>query len=179
MCPGCSRHRAESYYLKQLDTRRISKEITNSHVRLWKHLTQRSPKRSLVVSFYKIHSLFLFLVLNWKLSSSAANNCNKTLNTPSCWHAPSSGTCTYECCWVSVDCLLLIHYVWLMLTLPNGDSLVELGPCELRVQASGKERKQLRGMAVSQPTHHRTLLRSLWLFPYWSGTCVQPCGQKN
>lgn len=117
MCLGCSRHRAESYYLKQLDTRRISKEITNSRVSLWKHLTQRSPKRSPDVSFYKkkkknSHSFFLFwyLIENWAWGLPTITI--KMLNTPSRWHAPSSGTCTHECCWVSVDCLLLIYYVW-------------------------------------------------------------------
>lgn len=86
---------SESYYLKQLNTRRISTEITNICVKLWKRLTQRSPQRSPVVSLYKIRSPSS-LVLNWKLGSSAANVCNKTLNTLGRWRASSSGTSTYE-----------------------------------------------------------------------------------
>lgn len=177
--PGCSRDRAESYYLKQLDTRRISEEITNSHVRPWRHLTQRSPERSLVVRFSKLHTPpFLFLVLNWRLGLSAANNCNKTLNTLSRWHAPSSGTFANECCWVSVDCPHLIHYVGLTLTLQNASSSLELRPRELRIQASGKELRGTR-RRVTADRSQDAFRGTFWLFTYWSGTCVQPCGQKN
>lgn len=76
--------------------------------------SHKGPQRGLLLSAFikNSHSLFLFwyLIENWAwgLPTIAI----KMLNTPSCWHVPSSGTCTHECCWVSVDCLLLIHYVW-------------------------------------------------------------------
>lgn len=158
----------ESYYPKQLDTRRISGEITNSHVRPWRHHTQRSPKRSLVVRFYKPHTPpFLFLVLNWRLGLSAANNCNKTLNTLSRWHAPSSGTFANECGWVSVDCPHRIHYVGLTLTCRTAGSSLELRPRELRVQASGKGLRGTR-RRVAADTSQDAFRGAFWLFPYWS-----------
>lgn len=46
----------------------------------------------------------------------------------------------------------------------------EEGACELRAQG---EKKKLKGMAVSQWTHHRKHLGRLWFLQYRSSTCVQ------
>lgn len=53
-------------------------------------------------------SLFsFFLVLNWKLSFSSANDCNKMMNALHCWRAHRSGTwqlwVLLSLCWLSTS----------------------------------------------------------------------------
>jgi len=77
--------------------------------------SHKDPQRGLLLSALIKSTPFPFSVLNWKLSSGPANDCNKKLNALSCWHILWSGSCTYECCWVSVNCPFLNHYISLML----------------------------------------------------------------